>query len=93
LSFITVKVTDNKGLLVPRTHNTIKYKLSGPGEIIAVGNGDATSHESFQALERKVFNGMALVVIRSKKDAAGEIILTAESERLKTVKINVKSEN
>ena len=67
LSFITVRVLDREGLVVPRSHNRVHFKIEGPGEIIAVGNGDPTSHEPFQALERKVFNGMALVVIRSEK--------------------------
>lgn len=83
LSFVTVRVLDKSGLMVPRTHNSVKYTLSGPGEIIAVGNGNPTSHESFQATQRKVFNGMALVVIRSKKGESGKIKLIAESDGLR----------
>jgi hypothetical protein len=55
-----------------------------------VGNGDPTSHESFQALERKVFNGLALVVIRSKKSTAGTIQLTASSAGLHEATITVE---
>ena len=91
LSFVTVKVTDKNGLMVPRTHNSVKYSISGPGEIIAVDNGDPTSHESFQATERKVFNGMALVVIRSKKGEKGTIELSASSVGLKTTKISIST--
>src|SRR6056297_438586 len=81
LSFVTVQVSDKEGLLVPRSHNKIKFSISGPGEIAAVGNGDPTSHESFQASERKVFNGLALVIIRST-DKPGKIQLTAASDGL-----------
>ncbi|TGV01867.1 beta-galactosidase GalB [Flavivirga rizhaonensis] len=91
LSFVTVSITDKKGETVPRTHNSIKYNIEGPGEIIAIGNGDPTNHESFQAKERKVFNGLALVVIRSKKGETGKIVLTAESEGLKSSKLVVIS--
>ncbi|NIJ44849.1 beta-galactosidase [Wenyingzhuangia heitensis] len=91
VSFITVQITDRKGNMVPRTHNTVSYKIEGPGEIIAVGNGDPTSHESFQATTRKVFNGMALVVVRSKKGAIGKITITATSKGLKTEKLNIKT--
>lgn len=91
LSFITVKVVDDKGQVVPRTHNSIQYSISGPGEIIAIGNGDATSHESFQAKNRKVFNGLALVVIRSEKGETGTITLTAESKGLKSAKTTVQA--
>jgi beta-galactosidase len=91
LSFVTVDVTDAEGLLVPRTHNSVSYSISGPGEIIAVGNGDAVSHESFQALERKVFNGKALVVIRSIKDQPGTITLTAAADGLEPADIRLTS--
>ncbi len=91
LSFITVQVSDKEGRLVPRSHNTVRFSISGPGEIIAVGNGDPTSHESFQALERKVFNGLALVVVRSKKGESGPVILTAASEGLSSGRIQVET--
>jgi beta-galactosidase len=89
LSFVTVKLSDEDGLLVPRSHNKVFFKVDGPGEILAVGNGDPTSHEPFQARERKVFNGMALVVIRSRKGEAGTIRLTAGSEGLQGSSITI----
>ena len=91
LCFITVQVSDQGGLLVPRSHNKIKFSISGPGEIIAVGNGDPTSHESFLALERNVFNGLALVVVRSIKGEAGAIKLTASSQGLQGTELAFKA--
>ena len=82
LAFVTVRITDSEGTTVPRTHNLINYKLKGPGEIIAVGNGDPTSLVSFQSLNRKAFNGLALVIIRSKQNEPGTIELVAESDGL-----------
>ncbi len=82
LSFVTLQVSDAEGLLVPRSHNRFKLSIEGPGEIIAVGNGDPTCLESFQSLERPVFNGLALVVVRSQKGMPGAIRLTAQSEGL-----------
>jgi beta-galactosidase len=92
LSFVTVQVSDVDGLLVPRSHNEIHFKLEGPGEIAAVGNGDPTSHESFQAMERRVFNGLALVIIRSQNGEAGFITLTAESEGIAGASITITTE-
>ncbi|OEJ98815.1 hypothetical protein A8C32_06405 [Flavivirga aquatica] len=89
LSFVTVKIIDKNGLTVPRTHNIVEYSVSGPGEIIAIGNGDPTNHESFQATKRKVFNGLALVVIRSKKGEEGKIVLHAKSSGLKTTNTEI----
>ena len=82
LSFITVTVADKEGLLVPRSQNLVKFEISGPGEIVGVDNGDATSFESFLGKEHKAYNGLALVIVRSKEGQAGTIILKAKSDGL-----------
>jgi beta-galactosidase len=82
LSFVTVTIADNNGLLVPRSKNRIRFSLSGPGEIVAVDNGDATNLESFQAHERNAFNGLCLVILRAKAGQAGQIKLKAQADGL-----------
>lgn len=80
LAYVTVTVTDQDGLLVPRTHNLVTFEVEGSGEIVAVGNGDAASHEPFQAKERKVFNGLCLAIVRAK--SSGTFTLKAASAGL-----------
>ncbi|RXK61630.1 DUF4982 domain-containing protein [Lacibacter luteus] len=84
LSFITVKIEDEDGNFCPLADNKIEFKLSGPATIAAVDNGNAASTEPFQANYRKTFNGLCLLVIRSKKGAAGEVKIEASSAGLKT---------
>jgi len=91
LSYVTVTVADHDGLLVPRSMNHIKFSVSGPGEIVATDNGDATSFEPFQAPEHNAFNGLALVIVRAKTDQPGTIKLTAESDGLAPETITIKS--
>ena len=91
LSFVTVRLIDTAGLLVPRSKNRIKFSVSGPGEIVAVDNGDATSHESFQSPERNAYNGMALVVVRTKKGKPGQIRLHVESSGLRGAEVTMLS--
>ncbi|MET0622938.1 MAG: beta-galactosidase GalB [Pyrinomonadaceae bacterium] len=91
LSFVTVSVADRAGLVVPRAKNRMHFEVFGPGEIVAVDNGDATSHESFQSKERAAYNGLCLVVIRSKAGAPGRITLHAYSEELKSGRVTVRS--
>jgi len=81
LSFVTVTVADAKGQLVPRSKNHIQFEVEGPGEIVAVDNGDATSFESFQAKERNAYNGLALVIVRANQP--GKITLKAHADGLK----------
>ena len=90
LSFITVTIADKEGLQVPRSNNLVKFEITGPGEIVGVDNGDATNFESFQAKEHKAYNGLALVIVRSKAGEPGTITLKAVSAGLEesSVKIN-----
>jgi beta-galactosidase len=90
LSFVTVTVADKNGLPVPRSQNRIHFDISGPGEIVATDNGDATSFESFQSHEHSAFNGLCLVVIRTKAGESGKITLRATSEGLAGAEIPIK---
>jgi beta-galactosidase len=44
-SVITIAVTDDQGRVVPLAYNMIDLNLTGPGQIIGVGNGSPSSHE------------------------------------------------
>jgi len=91
LSFVTVTVADIKGLLVPRSKNRIRFSLSGPGEIVAVDNGDATNLESFRAKERNAYNGLCLVIVRTKTGVPGKIRLKAQADGLAGAEILISS--
>jgi len=82
LSFVTVTIADKEGLPVPRSHNLVQFEISGPGEIAALDNGDPTSHDSFQAREKRAFNALCLAIVRSRKGGAGAITLKARSDGL-----------
>jgi beta-galactosidase len=91
LSYVTVTIADQAGHLVPRSKNHVAFAVSGPGEIAAVDNGDATSLEPFQAPERNAYNGLCLVVLRSTGQA-GTIVLKASSPGLAPAEVRVKAE-
>jgi beta-galactosidase len=89
LIYITVKIEDKEKLLVPRTNNTISFSIDGPGRIVATDNGDATSHESFQAHSRKAFNGMCLVIVAAEKGSSGSFTVEAASKGLKSASATI----
>jgi beta-galactosidase len=93
LSYVTVTIADKDGLPVPTANNQVSFELSGPAEIVATDNGDPTSLDSFQAPERKAFNGLALVIIRSKPGETGAVTLRATSEGLRSVETTLQSVN
>lgn len=82
LAFIRVEIVDEKGRTVPRADNLLKFSLSGVAEIVAVDNGDATDLTPFRLSERKAYNGMALIILRSAHRKVGKTILTIKSEGL-----------
>ena len=91
LSFITVRILDKDGILVPNADNLVHFDVTGEGKIIGVDNGLQTSHESFQANFRHAFNGMCLGVIQST-DKEGKIKLIVRSDGLKCASLVIVSQ-
>jgi beta-galactosidase len=91
LSFVTVKVLDKAGNLIPDADHLINFKLEGDAEITAVDNGSPISHESFKAKHRKAFNGLALAIIKAGSKAS-KITLTASSDGLQSSSISLETQ-
>nr|WP_314896268.1 beta-galactosidase GalB [uncultured Flavobacterium sp.] len=83
LSFVTVNITDSKGMLSPNANNEIQFSLKGNGKIIGVCSGDPVSHESYKGTSHTALNGKCLVVIQAG-DQAGKLELTASANGLKS---------
>ena len=82
MAFATVRILNADGNQCPTADNLVTFRIEGPAEIVAVGNGDATSLEPFQADHRKAFNGLCMVYLRSVNGGSGPITLYAEAEGL-----------
>jgi beta-galactosidase len=88
LSYITVKVVDENGILVPNAAHAISFRVNGAGSNAGVGNADVISGEPFVADNRKAFQGKALLIVRSTREA-GTIKVRAVAKGLKTAHIEV----
>jgi beta-galactosidase len=77
IALVKVEVLDSQNRPVPTADNLIRFSITN-GSIIGVGNGDPDSHESEKANQRKLFSGLAAVVVQSN-DEPGDILLTASS--------------
>jgi beta-galactosidase len=82
LSFVTIRVVDEDGLVVPRANDRVRFRIEGPGEIVATDNGDPTSLEVFPSPGRDAFNGLCLVIVRGRAGVPGRIRLTCSSSGL-----------
>ena len=90
LSFITARVVDAAGNIVPDADNLIQFSVKGDAEIAGTDNGLQTSMESFKSSRHKAFNGLALVVVQSK-EKEGNVIVTASSQSLQTASLIIST--
>ena len=74
---------------IQKQKNLVTFEIEGPGEIVAVGNANPVSLESYQQPQRKAWQGKCLVIIKSGKES-GSISLTARSENLESATINIE---
>ena len=92
LAFVTVKITDANGRVVPRSNNRIHFRIDGPGCIVAADNGDATDLQAFGDNNRKAFNGYLLLIVRIKPSEKGVVNLRVNSDGLMSSRIQIRVE-
>ena len=86
VAHVEVEVVDAAGVVVPSSDHLVRFTVEGAGRLLAVGNGSPTDYSSYQAVERRAFHGMLLVMIQSA-DEPGMIRVTAESEGLQSATV------
>lgn len=79
--FVNVLVVDENGTLVPDSEDVIKFKTEGAGFLAAVDSANSNSHEPYQAVERRAFQGVCLALLKGNAPR-GKIKLTATSANL-----------
>jgi beta-galactosidase len=92
VAILKVEVLDAKGRPVPRADALVTFALTGPGQVIGVGNGDPTSHEPDVASQRKAFNGLCQAIVRTRRGEAGELRVTASATGLKPATVSLTIE-
>ena len=59
------------------------------GRIIGLGNGDANSHEPEKGDARRLYNGLAQVIVQTEEGGAGALVLRARSAGLKPAEARI----
>jgi len=90
LSYVSIELTDAKGIFQPNAANHLEFKIEGPGTIAGVANADMTDSDQYIGNSRKAWHGRALVIIRSSHKA-GNIKLSVSSPGLLTSTVNIKA--
>ena len=90
---ITVRALDAQGRAVPIANDEVTFEIVGAGKSIGHGNGDPNSHEDEKGKTRKLFNGLAQLIVQSDLNSSGaiEVRATAQGLRPASVTIPVKA--
>ena len=75
LHYVQVEIADADGRLVSYADNLVHFSCTGAGKLIAVGNANPITEESFTADFRKAYQGRVLAIL--ERTGEGDIVLTA----------------
>ena len=89
---VTVEALDAEGRHVPTANLMVEFEISGPGEIIGLGNGDPVSHEPEKGNKRSLFNGLAQMILRSHHHGSGSLVLRAKATGLQSAEVSIQVE-
>ena len=78
LGFVKVELEDEDGTVLPLAKDRVNFKVEGPGEIVAVGNGASDGLDSFaETSSHPLYYGRALVIVRRTGGSGLPLKLTA----------------
>ena len=88
-AFFQVDAVDAAGIGNPMADNRLSFSVSGPGRIVAVGNGNPRAMESFaDPSAHSLFFGKAVVVVR--REGPGSITLAATANGLREARSELR---
>lgn len=89
LAYVTVSVTDKDGNTVPTDTREVIASVSGAGEFRAIANGDPCSLEMFHHPHMHLFAGKLTVIVRSKANADGPVLLKVNAKGLRSAEMEL----
>jgi beta-galactosidase len=92
---VTIAVVDAAGTVIRGARANVTFTVSGPGELLGLGNGDHMNHVPGQGTTHlATYDGLALAILRGAKPSTSVVAplsLTVSADGLPsaTVDINV----
>lgn len=90
LAFVTIELTDAKGVLDPNASHRLSMNVEGEASLLAVGNADLTDTDAYVGSTRKAWKGRAQVILKATSKP-GAIRLTVKGEGLETTILTLRS--
>ena len=89
ISFVTVRVVDKDGNLVPDDGRLLKFKVTGAGSFRAAASGNPASLDAFHLPRHHAFSGQLVALVQSA-ERAGEAVLTVSAKGLPSASIRIQ---
>ncbi|MHA4867564.1 beta-galactosidase GalA [Duganella sp. PWIR1] len=86
---ITVRALDAQGRAVPLADNEVTFAVSGGGRSIGHGNGDPNSHEDEKGATRRLFNGLAQLIVQTNYESKDAVTITANAPGLQAARVTI----
>jgi beta-galactosidase len=85
---VTVQAVDAQGRVVPLDASLVRLAVAGAGRSLGHGNGDPNSHEDEKGPTRRLFHGLAQLIVQSSP-LAGEVTVQATADGLAPVTLRL----
>ena len=89
ISFVTVRVVDKDGNLVPDDGRPLNFKVTGAGSFRAAASGNPASLDAFHLPRHHLFSGQLVALVQSA-ERAGEAVLTVSAKGLPSASIRIQ---
>ena len=89
ISFVTVRVVDKDGNLVPDDGRLLNFKVTGAGSFRAAASGNPASLDTFHLPRHHAFSGQLVALVQSA-ERAGEAVLTVSAKGLPSASIRIQ---
>jgi beta-galactosidase len=86
---ITISAVDAQGRVVPQADPMVTFEVVGPGANIGHGNGDHNCHDPEKGPTRRLFHGLAQLIVQSQKNGAGPLTIKATAPGLKPAEVTI----
>ena len=90
LSFITIRITDARGQLVPDAGNELHVDVKGQGAPAGLDNGYQADLESFRGSIHRAYNGLCLAIVRATR-MPGIIVVRVSGDGLEPAVLGIRT--
>jgi beta-galactosidase len=91
LTHVEVRITDGRGIVVPRAAHNIHFTIEGPARILGIDNGDMSDQSPPTSPDRECRDGRLLLMVQADLNTGGRLLKAVD--RVLGPDIQIKAES